>query len=436
MQILWLRLLQPSSFQADYSFPPLLVPYETMRYASALLASVLLALTISASPMQRRQADTDPLDSAAADLAALWDSVPDPVYSPLPVAVASAKATVNSAAVAASISAVVATMTVSDTASNPTDAPQRRGLAKRVVTSSSPDTGSVCSGTARTGSFTEAVPLTDADGFKAYQRFHDLAQGAAVPNGYTSTFSDLYGASQVPVGAWYSMVTINDYSVSKCAQSCDNDARCNGFNTYFERDPKYAVTGSSCTGDACCPNPQQITNVKCILLGYAPAANNAVNTGQWQNKFHVVIAGSNGYSKNAGSNTVTLQGYQAGHSLGSCIPKAQTDGAYMGYVAFPGATDVGNCAVACNNRQPYIDSDGGKHKCTYFVASPTYNTTTTSYKGLTCALYQTDQSYDEGGSVNNDQTNCGDSDVYYRNAVSYLAIGAPTVSKTGSTTKK
>ena len=85
------------------------------------------------------------------------------------------------------------------------------------------------------------------------------------------------------------------------------------------------------------------------------AKDNAKNSGQWRNKFQVVIAGSNGYV----SNSISPQdGYTGPTYLGNAAINAPLDcsGAdtFMGAKTFTnGPFDAGLCAAACSAQSAY-----------------------------------------------------------------------------------
>lgn len=115
------------------------------------------------------------------------------------------------------------------------------------------------------------------------------AQSASAPQGYVEAFKDLSGSSQQIGYLTYKNIDDGTYGVQQCANFCDSEKFCLGFNIFYERDP------SVNPADAC-PNPDPITNVKCAIYGYPVAAGAATNQGQWRENFQVVIVGSNGNS--------------------------------------------------------------------------------------------------------------------------------------------
>ncbi|KAH7034272.1 hypothetical protein B0J12DRAFT_536957, partial [Macrophomina phaseolina] len=136
------------------------------------------------------------------------------------------------------------------------------------------------------------VPSPDTDsGFLAYSDFHKAAASAAVPSGYSLNFSDLNAATIISTYLTYK--TLDTYDTKACADFCDSTNLCTAFNVYFERDPsKDGNTGECLNADLA-----STTNIKCSLFGSSVSKESATNDGQYRNKFHVVITGSNGYNK-------------------------------------------------------------------------------------------------------------------------------------------
>jgi len=137
-------------------------------------------------------------------------------------------------------------------------------------------------------------PVTSPDTVSAFLNNRAIfssasAAASAAPAAYSNAFTNLQGSTQQT--GYLGLHTLQSYDVAKCASYCDSSAYCEAFNIYFERDPTVNPN------DPGCSNPQSLTNIKCTLYGYPLSANTATNTGQYRNKFQVVIAGSNGYVK-------------------------------------------------------------------------------------------------------------------------------------------
>lgn len=175
-----------------------------------------------------------------------------------------------------------------------------------------------------------------------------LSAKSTPPTGYTTSFSGLTGS--VSLSTYMGLYTLNKYDPALCASYCDQATGCLGINLYFERDP------SVNPADAC-PNPASMTNIKCTLWGSQVTAASANNEGQWRGPgdaqgqaFHVVIAGSNGYSKPTPPPT------QPGYNPPAALPGA-CDATYNGANGksvfiksqfFRQQFDAGVCATLCS----------------------------------------------------------------------------------------
>lgn len=188
---------------------------------------------------------------------------------------------------------------------------------------------------------------------------------------------------------------LTTYDVQGCADACDSEKYCRGFNIYFERDPSLEP-GSDC------PKPTSTTNIKCSLYGYPVALNAATNTGQWRQDFQVVIAGSNGYSK-TDKPLPTVDGFKTPTSLPAAINAPLDNGydTYNGMRLFnDNPFDPSLCAAACEAQTEYDmthpDSDGTYKPCNFFV---TYILTKNGVPlGTYCSLYT--RSWDSSYATN------------------------------------
>lgn len=88
---------------------------------------------------------------------------------------------------------------------------------------------------------------------------------------------------------------LEEYDPKECASFCDDLPTCSSFNIYFERQPMQDPS----VKDGC-PNPESTTYIKCVLWRSELTEESAVNVGEMRGEFHVVIAGSNLYNKQAG----------------------------------------------------------------------------------------------------------------------------------------
>ncbi|KAL8949790.1 MAG: hypothetical protein Q9222_004133 [Ikaeria aurantiellina] len=192
--------------------------------------------------------------------------------------------------------------------------------------------------------------------FQSFQTFTDTANNAATPQGYQVSFKNL--KASVNAYSYMGLTTLKTYDTIKCQQLCDAADLCTAFNIYFERDPTVNPAET-------CPDPKSFTNIKCTLWGSGVTPEAAVNEGQYRRDFHVVIAGSNGYTKN---NPPDAQnGFTGPTELGGAINAPSN---YMGQKYFPGVYDAGKCAAACQTNTAYNKrhprSDGTYDACNFF----------------------------------------------------------------------
>ncbi|KAL8735393.1 MAG: hypothetical protein Q9166_000938 [cf. Caloplaca sp. 2 TL-2023] len=200
-------------------------------------------------------------------------------------------------------------------------------------------------------------PETDSDtAFLAFQTFADTANNAPTPQGYQLSFANKQASVQA--NSYMGLYTFKTYDTIKCQQLCDAANLCTAFNIYFERDPTLAPAEA-------CPNPAAFTNIKCTLWGSGVTPESAKNKGQYRRDFHVVIAGSNGYTKN---NPPDAQpGFTGPTQFGGAI---NAPNSYIGQKYFPGVYDAGQCAGACqantayNKRHPR--ADGTYDACNFY----------------------------------------------------------------------
>ncbi|EAT80028.1 hypothetical protein HBI56_148780 [Parastagonospora nodorum] len=218
------------------------------------------------------------------------------------------------------------------------------------------------------------------------------AQEASTPTGYTKEFSDEFGSTEQIGYLTYKIIESGDYDVKQCADFCDSEKFCLGFNIFYERDPSVDPTSS-------CTNPEPITNVKCSIYGYPVAKASATNQGQWREQFNVVIVGSNGYSKldPTCKDAPTVAGFNAPENLKAAInaPLIQKNGqdydTYNGMRLFnDGPYDPKLCAAACDSQTAFdkehlADVNGNYKPCNFFTS---YILTKNGVPlGTYCALY-------------------------------------------------
>ncbi|KAG9645674.1 glycoside hydrolase, partial [Aureobasidium melanogenum] len=222
-----------------------------------------------------------------------------------------------------------------------------------------------------------------ASAFLADGYYSSVASAALTPAGYVSTFTNLQASNNAYGYMGYQL--LKTYDTQLCSQKCDNINGCLSFNIYYERDP------SVDPNDASCSNPSSTTNIKCVFWGGPVLKSNALNAGQWRNKFQVVIAGSNGYV----NRTITpAAGYDEPVDLGDATINAPLD--CSGHDTFmqskfftSGPFDANLCASACSAQSVYnlahLPADGQPKTCQFFTTYLLYKNGVAL--GQTCSLY-------------------------------------------------
>ncbi|KAG9191065.1 hypothetical protein G6011_09153 [Alternaria panax] len=128
------------------------------------------------------------------------------------------------------------------------------------------------------------------EAFQAYAPFANDALAATTPTGYVQSYANLLTTYNAP-SQFVHYVSMDEYNVDQCANACDNDAECNAFTIFFERQPIVSPASKLC------PNPHSTTLIKCDLWSGTILPDIAINHGQLREQFHVVMAGSNAYVK-------------------------------------------------------------------------------------------------------------------------------------------
>lgn len=174
------------------------------------------------------------------------------------------------------------------------------------------------------------------DAFLAYPEFHQQAQAAKAPAGYTETFVDLNAS--VSANTYLGLQTFQSYDVNLCAEYCNNKTLCTGFNIFVERDPSLNPSTN-------CIQPASITNYKCTLWGSGVDTASATNYGDYRGEFHVVITGSDGFEKTNNTTPPSQPGWQPPQQCGGDGSKAHNHpSTCMGVSFFPGPYNPAVCA--------------------------------------------------------------------------------------------
>lgn len=240
------------------------------------------------------------------------------------------------------------------------------------------------------GGYGPHVEPDTVEAFENYPYFHAQAQSAITPKNYTNSFRDLNAS--VSQNSYLTYKVLQSYSVSDCASFCDNTNLCLGFNIYVERDPSVNPSNDESSNATYCPNPPSITNYKCSLFGSSVNASAATNNGQYRIDFHVVIAGSNGYSKAAVAPPPSLPGYSAPENCDGAAISA--GGSYaMGSKFFPGPFNPLLCSIyakAQNDKNKASAQATGKKSFTPVNSFNAYMVLKNGFaQGTYCVLFDT-----------------------------------------------
>lgn len=296
------------------------------------------------------------------------DAAPAPTAEGPAVAAVSQPVVYNEDAAAVSASAAVA----SDLSASPTPAPAKRDLDIRGVNdpcSPQPDGYGPTPSQDQDSAFLAYDVFSVSCIYLPFLRHHSqkcqtTANNAATPQGYTLSFSNLKGSANA--NSYMGLYTLHTYDPIKCQEYCDAADLCTAFNIYFERDPTLAPAPA-------CPTPASFTNIKCTLWGSGVTAESAVNYGQYREQFHVVIAGSNGYTKSNPPNPIP--GFSGPTEFGGAINaplNAQGKNTYIGVKYFKGVYNALLCASACQANTAYnhrhARADGSYDACNFFNA--------------------------------------------------------------------
>lgn len=244
----------------------------------------------------------------------------------------------------------------------------------------------------RPGGYGPHVEPDTAEAFLAYAEFHKEAQAATAPSGYTETFVDLNAS--LSANTYLGLDTLHSYDVNLCAEECNNKALCNGFNIFVERDPSLKPAKN-------CTDPASITNYRCTFWGSSVNAASATNSGSYEEQFHVVITGSDGFEKTKTTTPPDQPGWQEPEECGKNGSTIYNEpDTSLGTSFFPGPYNPAVCAnyaQAYNKKHERSASWFGSWKrhddsepCVFFNS---YLLKKNGHpKGTYCALYS--QSYD------------------------------------------
>lgn len=162
---------------------------------------------------------------------------------------------------------------------------------------------------------------------------------------------DLQGSNGDSTGyLTYVQSQLSTYDSYQCAALCNDIADCVSFVTYFERDPELAWPTTHAPKDPKCPASAESTSVtliKCAFYSVPLYSRNATTTGQYQDDFHLVVAGSTAFNME-GPVVDGWIGPVALHDAAIDIPPPVGEHGYIRVQTFPNAKfDPMNCAINC-----------------------------------------------------------------------------------------
>jgi len=224
------------------------------------------------------------------------------------------------------------------------------------------------------GSGNVSVPDTP-QGFLKDKNYTTIANKATTPGGYTKSFSNLQAS--INENGYLGLYTLTSYDTMQCQELCDSVDSCTAFNIYIERDPTVKPAPA-------CANPASTINYKCTLYANQVNSASATNTGQYRQKFEVVIAGSNGYNKNA--SPPSYGNFTGPTELAGAINAP--DSSYIGFKFFPGGYDPSLCVAACQATTTYdreTASNGTYAPCNFFNSYVI--SINSAPQGTYCAMY-------------------------------------------------
>lgn len=225
------------------------------------------------------------------------------------------------------------------------------------------------------GNGARVEPDTDA-GFLAFAAFSQAATaaGKTAPDRYSAVpgWVDLKASNGDGTGyLGYVLSELSGYNPDECANLCSTwsrSASCASFVIYYERAaelvwPTTGVPSTTCPASADSPS---VTLIKCVFYSVPLYSGNATNKGQYQDEFHVVIAGSTAFNIEAPA----LGGYTdpiSLHNTSLDIPPPVGENGYIRVQTFPDdAYNPGICADHCDGISTYNSEHGNSEQCTSF----------------------------------------------------------------------
>ncbi|KAK2604722.1 hypothetical protein N8I77_007630 [Diaporthe amygdali] len=246
------------------------------------------------------------------------------------------------------------------------------------------------------GNGAHVEPDTDAS-FLAYEAFSQVATAAGTkpPDRYSVVpdWVDLKASNGDGTGYFgYMLSELSGYNPDQCADLCSNwsgSTSCTSFVIYHERDPElvWPTTGAPSPACPAAADSPSVTLIKCVFYSVPLYSGNATNVGQYQDDFHVVIAGSTAFNLEAPA----VSGYASPvplHNASLDIPPPVGENGYIRVQTFPDtAYNPGTCADNCAAISTYNLEHGSSELCTSFNSYILY---TNGASGVfTCTYYST-----------------------------------------------
>lgn len=225
------------------------------------------------------------------------------------------------------------------------------------------------------GNGVHVEPDTDAS-FLAFAAFSQAATAAGTkpPDRYSVVpgWVDLKASNGDGSGyLGYILSELSGYNPDQCADLCSNwsgSTSCASFVIYNERAPEL-VWPTTRAPSAACPasaDSPSVTLIKCVFYSVPLYSGNATNVGQYQDDFHVVIAGSTAFNLEAPA----VGGYAGPvplHNASLDIPPPVGENGYIRVQTFPDtAYDPGICARRCADISAYSLEQESSELCTSF----------------------------------------------------------------------
>lgn len=236
------------------------------------------------------------------------------------------------------------------------------------------------------GNGPHVVPDTDT-AFLAYSAFSAAATAAAAnpPDRFhvATNWINLQGSNGDNTGyLTYISSQLASYDPDQCAAFCEETTNCVSFVIYYERDPELVWPTTYAPEDPACPgyaNSSSVTLVKCAFYSVPLYAGNATNVGQYQDEFHLVVAGSTAFNLEA----PTIDGWTGPVDLEDAALNIPTPVGAHGYIrvqTFPNSNyDPDTCATNCQAITAYNARHGSSEECTSFNAYVLYENGVNGY---------------------------------------------------------